>query len=69
MLNQTIQLSPTVEQVQRKLIDEKAVFAIDIVQLIIEHHPEYSDNASATRFSAGTSILQALATRFSPTNL
>lgn len=47
MQNQSLKLSPTVEQVQQKLIDEKAVFAIDIVQLIIEHHPEYAGNASA----------------------
>jgi hypothetical protein len=46
MLNQSLKLSHTVEQVQQKLIDEKAVFAIDIVQLIIERHPEYANNAA-----------------------
>jgi len=46
MLNQPLKLSPTVERVQRKLADEKTVAAVDVVRLILEHHPEYGNLAA-----------------------
>jgi thymidylate kinase len=46
MQNQTLQLSPTLEGVQRKLAKEDAVAAVDIMRLILEQHPEYGNKAA-----------------------
>jgi hypothetical protein len=47
MLNQPLQLSPTVELVQRKLAEEKTVAAaVDVVRQILERHPEYGNHAA-----------------------
>ena len=47
MLNQSLQLSPTVARVQQRLTHKNAVYAIDIVKLILKLHPEYANSSSS----------------------